>query len=120
MSPDGKVKVVVRSRKVPTAVVHLHRQVYSPSGIHLGETTDSKVLYDYVLDEGHRRTITEADKLARSLRLDLVVIDSAKQGFFSRTLSSLGRRGTANPTIEVVSPSSATSDHPPAMVRAHR
>jgi len=73
--------------------------------------TSHKVLYDYVLEEDHLRAIEEARKLAGSLCLDLEVIDSGKQGFFTRLLSSLGRGGARNPTIEVSPPAmTMTSD----------
>ena len=111
MSAEGKVRVVVRSRRVPAQVVEFHQTLYSPLGIPMGTRTNRQVLYKYVLDEDHQRTIQEASKLARSLCLDLEIVDSGKQGFFGRMLSSLGRRGASMTTI-VVSPQSTamTSD----------
>jgi hypothetical protein len=105
MSADGKVRVVVRSRKVPAQVVEFHQTLYSPLGLPMGTRTNRQVLYTYVLDEDYQRSIEEASKLARSLCLDLEVVDSGKQGFFGRILSSLGRRGASMSTI-VVSPQS--------------
>ncbi|HUI22814.1 MAG TPA: hypothetical protein VLY82_00295 [Nitrososphaerales archaeon] len=107
MSSEGKVRVLVKSRRVPTAVVRLQQTTYLLSGIPMATRTDHKVLYDYVLDEDHRKAIEEARKLAGSLSLDLEVVDSGKQGFFARLMSSLGRGGAGNPTIEV-SPSAMT------------
>jgi len=106
MSEDGKVRVVVRSRKVPADVVEFHQTLYSPSGIPMGTRTNRQVLYRYVLDEDYQRTIEEASKLARRLCLDLEVIDSGKQGLLGRLLSSLGRRDASKPVV-VVSPSVA-------------
>jgi len=116
MSPDGKVTVVVRSRRIPAGVVEVNRKMYSQWGIPMGTITNRLVLYDYVLDEDHQRTIEEASKLARSLCLDLEVVDFGKQGFFGRLLSSIGRRGAGNPTI-VVSPATTamTSDSSPVL-----
>jgi len=115
MSPDGKVRVVVRSRKVPADVVEFRQTMYSPSGIPMGTRTSRQVLYKYVLDDDHQRTIEEASRLARSLCLDLEVVDSAKQGFFGRLLLSLGGGGTNAPTV-VVSPSStAMAESSPAL-----
>jgi len=107
MSEDGKVRVVVRSRKVPADVFEFHRTLYSPSGIPMGTKTSRQVLYRYVLDEDHQRTIEEASKLARSLCLDLEVVDSGRQNLLGRLLSSLGRKGASNPVV-VVSPSTAS------------
>ena len=70
----------------------------------MGTRTNRQLLYKYVLDDDHQRTIEEARRLARSLCLDLEVVDSAKQGFFGRLLLTLGGRGTSAPTV-IVSPS---------------
>jgi hypothetical protein len=110
MSSDGKVRVLVKSRKVPARTVDLSETLYTPSGIPIGKRTNRLLLYDYVLDEDHRRTIQEAHELARRLCLDLEVVDSARQGVFRRLLSTLGHRGSSNPIIEV-SPSSSMT-HP--------
>jgi hypothetical protein len=107
MSSDGKVRVVVKSRKVPADVVEIHQTLYSPSGIPMGVRKSRQVLFTYVLDEDHQRTIEEARKLASSLCLDLEVVDSGKQGFLERLLSSLGRRGVDKPTVVVSPPSKA-------------
>ena len=112
MSSDGKVRVVVRSRKVPADVVEFHQAIFSPSGIQMGIRTNRQVLYTYVLDEDHRRTIEEASNLARSLCLDLEVIDSGKQGFFGRLLSSLGRSGANTVSIVVPPPSTSMTSEP--------
>jgi hypothetical protein len=116
MSPDGKVRVVVRSRKVPDSVVELRHTMYSPSGIPMGTTTNRQVLYRYVLDEDHQRTIAEASKLAQSLCLDLEVVDSGKQGLFGKLMSSLGRSSASTPIVVVSSPSTTmTSDSSPVL-----
>ena len=111
MSSDGKVRVVVRSRKVPDSVVAFNQTLYSPSGIPMGTRTNRQVLYRYVLDEDHQRTIEEAGKLARRLGLELEIVDSGKQGLVRRLVSSLGQKVASN-SIVVVSPTvpSMTSD----------
>jgi len=118
MSSDGKVRVVVRSRKVPDSVVVFNQTMYSPSGIPMGTRMNRQVLYRYVLDEDHERTIEEASKLARRLCLDLEVIDSGKQGLVGRLMSSLGRRSASNPTVVVSPPAAAiASDSSPVMTQ---
>ena len=108
MSQEGKVRVLVRSRKVPVRTIDLNQTIYTPSGMPMGTTMSRALLYDYVLDEDHLRTIQEARKLASNLCLDLEVIDSARQGIFGRLMASLTGRGTGNPAIEV-SPRSSTA-----------
>lgn len=106
MSEDGKVRVVVRSRKVPADLVEFHQTLYSTSGISIGTRTNRQLVYRYVLDEDHQRTIEEASKLASRLCLDLEVVDTGRQSLLGRLLSSLGGRATSNPVV-VVSPSAA-------------
>ena len=118
MSSEGKVRVVVRSRKVPEGVVVFNQTLYSPSGIPMGTRVTRNVMYRYVLDEDHQRTIEEASKLASRLCLDLEVVDSGKQGLLARLLSSLGRRGGSNTTVVVSPPSAAvTPDSSPVMTQ---
>jgi hypothetical protein len=121
MSSEGKVRVVVRSRKVPTGFVELHEALYTPSGVRVGRMTTRRLLFDYVLDEDHQRTIQEAHKLARRLCLDLEVVDSSRIGFFGRLVLSLGRRGSASPSIEVSPQNSTTrSEVPQTLVQFRR
>jgi len=116
MSSDGKVRVVVRSRKVPADVVEFYQKMYSPSGFPMGTRRSRQVLYRYVLDEDYQRTIEEASELARRLCLDLEVVDSGRQGFLGRLLSSFGRGGASNTTVLVSPPLAAVnSDSSPAM-----
>ncbi len=116
MSPDGKIKVVVRSRRVPTRIIDLGETLYTPSGIPMGTRVRHSLLYDYVLDRDHQRTIEEARKLANSLCLDLEVVDSARLGFFGRLLSSFSLRGAGNLTV-VASPPTAAADSSPVLTR---
>jgi hypothetical protein len=118
MSSNGKVRVLVKSRKVPTGVIQLRQTTYLLSGIPgipmKTTRTEHRVLYDYVLDEDHQRAIEEARKLAGSLCLDLEVIDSRNWSFLGRLLSFLDGRGGGNPSIVVTPPAMATaSDSPP-------
>ena len=118
MSSDGKVRVLVKSRKVPAGMVQLQQTTYMLSGIPTTRT-DRRVLYDYVLDDDHQKAIEEARKLARALSLDLEIVDSARRGFFGRLLGSLGRGGAGNPTIEV-SPTAVTMPLDPTSVLPRR
>ena len=118
MSSDGKVRVWVKSRRVPSRVVQIRQTTYLLSGIPMATRTDHRLLYDYILDEDYQRAIEEARKVAGSLSLDLEVIDSGKKGFFGRLLSFLGRGGVGSPTIEVSPPAMAMgSDSSPVLAR---
>ena len=101
MKPEGKVQVVVRSRRVPVGVVYRAEPVYSTSGVLLGSRPSSLVLFGTTLDEEYRRAIDEGQKLSRNLGLDLEIVDSAKNGFFGRILSSLGLSGPGRPIVMV-------------------
>ena len=100
MSSSGKVRVVVRSRQVPVRTVDFTEPVYSASGVLLWTKKNTRVLYDTVLDEEHKRAIEEGHKLSHKLGLELEVVDASKGGIFRRLLSSLGI-GRPGPTLEV-------------------
>jgi len=103
MSSSGKVRVVVRTRRVPVGTALISAPVFSASGVVIGSRTDRMVVFDSRLDEAHRRAINEGRRLSCALGLELEVIDSAKRGGLRGVLSYLGGR-SGGPTI-VVSPS---------------
>jgi hypothetical protein len=116
MNPEGKVQVVVRSRRVPIGTVLRTEPVYSLSGLLVGYRPIRSVLFGTSLDEDHRRTIEEAQKLAHSLGMGLEVVDESKSGLLSRFRSALGRGVFRYPSV-VVSPSNEmmTSDTPSSL-----
>lgn len=101
MSPDGKVKVVVRSRRVPVRTVDVRVPVFSTSGVFMGTRSNRLVLYGSALDDNHKRAIEEGQKLSCSLGLDLEVVDASKSGLFRRMLSLLGLGGSELPALTV-------------------
>jgi hypothetical protein len=103
MVPEGKVRVVVRSRRVPTDTVDFHAPIYSgsTSGILMGSRRKRIVLYDYVLNEDHKRAIEEASNISRRLGLELEVVDASKQGILGRVLTSLGLKTSRGLTLLV-------------------
>jgi hypothetical protein len=115
MKSEGKVRVLVRSRKVPVGTIFHSQPVYSASGVLVGSKPSRFVLYGRSLDDDHRRTIEEAQKLASNLGLGLEVVDESRSGPLSRLLSRFARSGPWYPSI-VVSPSPimVPSDQSPA------
>jgi hypothetical protein len=113
MISGGKVQVVVRSRRVPTGTVDVREPVYSgsASGILVCTRSNRIVLYDYVLDEDHKRAIEEGRRLSRRLGLELVVVDVSKQGVLRRMLTSLDFGASRGPTL-VVAPVCSESETP--------
>jgi hypothetical protein len=101
LKPEGKVQVVVKSRRVPVGVVCRTEPVYSTTGVLLGSRPSSLVLFGTTLDEEYLRAIDEGQKLSRNLGLDLEIVDSAKNGLFRRILSSLGLSGPGRPIVMV-------------------
>lgn len=104
MKSDGKVKVVVKSRRVPAGTVDVSGSVFSPSGFLLGTRKDRMIRYDYVLDGEHQVAIEHAQKISDDLGLNLEIIDAGRHGVITRLFSSIGLRRGGRPTI-VVSPS---------------
>ncbi|GEM_PF-4506336 len=92
MRSYGKIRVIVRSRKVPSRTFDFSEPLYSPLGIPMGTKSSRLVVYDYVLDEQHRKAVEEGQRLACNLGLELEVIDRSKSGLLGRVLSSLGGR----------------------------
>ena len=109
MKPEGKVQVVVRSRRVPIGIGYHTEPVYSTSGVLVGSRPTRFVLFGTMLDEEYRRAIDEGQRLSRNLGLDLEVVDSAKNGVFARILSSLGLSGPGRPMV-VVAPFALEAD----------
>jgi hypothetical protein len=92
MSPDAKVQVVVKSRRVPIRTVRVSEPLFSTSGVYMGTRTNTRVIYDSTLDTNHRQAIEAGQRLSCYLGLNFEVIDSAKSGLGTRILSSLGLR----------------------------
>ena len=105
MKSEGKVRVIVRSKKVPARIVDVSTPAFTPSGVYLGAQKDRHVVYDTVLDDEHRRAIEEGRRLSFNLGLELEVVDAAK-GVMGRVLSALGRGTPHGPVVVVSSPSS--------------
>ena len=115
MSREGKIRVVVRSRKVPARTVDITEPVYSMSGIPMETRRNRLVVYDYVLDEEYNKAIQAGRKLACNLGLEFEVIDASRKGILGRVLSSLGRGGGRGPTFEVTISSKGGNGMPSAV-----
>ena len=107
MRSNGKVQVLVRTRRVPVGTAKLTKPVYSISGVLLGSTTTRVVIYGAQLDESHRNAIRESHRLSRELGLDLEVVDASKSGPLGRLLS-LVKRGISRQPAFLVAPESGS------------
>lgn len=112
MKAEGRVQVVVRSRRVPVGTISRTEPIYSASGVLVGSVPTQFVLYGRALDEEHRRAIDEGQRLACNLGLEFEVVDESKTGLFRRMLSFLGGNGSGNASV-VVSPSTRGRPDPP-------
>jgi hypothetical protein len=101
MSPEGKVQVRVKSRRVPVRTVEVLEPLFSPSGVFMGTRRSKLVLYDNALNQEHQRAIDEGRRLSCHLGFELEVVDSSRSGFFRRMLSSLGRGASESPALMV-------------------
>jgi hypothetical protein len=110
LSGSGKVKVVVRSRRVPVRTVEFATHPILPVGTYstpIGNMSNSGlrreriVVYESVLDEDQRRAVDEGQRLACNLGLEMEVIDESKLGIFRRMWTSLGRNGSWKPEVVV-------------------
>jgi hypothetical protein len=107
MTSDGKVQVVVRSRRVPVRTVDSVVPAIIGAGflIYRNPPSERAVIYESVLDDEHRRAIEEGQRVANNLGLELQVVDLSKLGFLRRVLSSLGGNGSMGLNV-IASPSS--------------
>lgn len=100
---SGKVRVVIRTRRVPVGIAMATKPLFAPSGVLLGSTTSRVVLFESRLDDAHREAIEEGRRLSSRLGLDLEVVDASKSGPLKRLLS-LVRRGASAETAFLVAP----------------
>jgi len=119
MIKDGKIRVIVRSRRVPSGTLDLTEPVYSTSGMLMGTRRNRLVTYDDVLDDAHKKAIEEGRRLSCDLGLDLEVVDAARRGILGRVRSSLGRGHGRGPTLEIT-PSSKGRQGVPSTIQPVR
>lgn len=91
MTPEGKVRVLVRSKKVPLRTFEVRRPLYSSSGVLLGSQTARGVVYGTSLDDSHAKAIEEGRKLSCNLGLELEVVDRSSMNPLRRVLSAVSR-----------------------------
>ena len=110
MTGDGKVRVVVRSRRTSVRTVEITRSpitpvgaISSPSGIlpNSGLHNEKAIIYESALNEEHLRAIDKGQRLACNLGFELEVVDSGRRDFFGRVLTSLDLDWSGRPTIAV-------------------
>ncbi len=89
MSPDGKVRVVVRSRKVPARSFSWQVSSYTIHGIFEESQTRHGVTYERELEPPHLRAVEEAKRLSDSTGLELEVVDLGKQNFLQRLVGGV-------------------------------
>jgi hypothetical protein len=98
---EGKVRVVVRSRKVPAAVVPLRVREISFAGTWYPERLGRSVVYGAKLDEEHQRAIADGRRVADQLGLQLEIIDLSKASALRRALAAIGSRFDQSPRLMV-------------------
>jgi len=86
MTAGDRVKIVVRSRKVPARVIEFQRPILLSSGLAV-QSTERRLVYESILDDSQREALEEARRLSRDLGLELEVVDTAKANSIWRTLS---------------------------------
>jgi hypothetical protein len=85
---NGRIKVVVRSSRVPVGLTQFTMPGLGPIGLATSTRVRSVIFAD-VLDEPQQRLLEEARRLARASCFDLEVVDLGKQNLFQRAVSRL-------------------------------
>jgi hypothetical protein len=98
---EGKVQVMVRSRKIPVETVEFNLTRISYPGALVAKETNRATLYRDDLDEENQRAIQEGKRLADQLGLRLEVVDESRSNFFRRALSSLGKGSPSSPKLVI-------------------
>ena len=98
---EGKVQVVVRSRKIPVETIELNLTRMSSPGALVAKERNRAILYRDALDEENQRAIQEGRRLADEMGLRLEVVDESRSSFFRRALSSLGRGSPSSPKLVI-------------------
>jgi hypothetical protein len=101
MSSSGKVRVMVRTRKVPVGTTVVTKPMFTPSGVFLGLGASRVVLFESMLDDADRTAIKEGRRLSRRLGLDLEVVDASRSNPFRRLLSLVRRGDSPEPDFLV-------------------
>jgi hypothetical protein len=101
MSPDGKVRVLVRSRNVPTRTITFSRPIISLSGLPMGTQTSRAVVFETSFDEHNRKAIREAKKLSCNLDLALEIIDRSKLNPLRRIISAFAGPQSHSPSLVI-------------------
>jgi hypothetical protein len=105
MSPEGKVRVLVRSKRVPVRIVTISRPTVSVGGLMVGTQTTRAFVYDTSYDDQYRRAIHAAKKLSCNLDLDFEIVDRSRSNPIRRLISALagGHSGSPSLTVEPLS-----------------
>jgi hypothetical protein len=109
---EGKVRVVVRSKKVPAAVVPVVAREISFTGTWYPGRLGRSVVYGSRLDEEHQRAIEDGRRMADQLGLKLEIVDLSRVNALRRALAAIGSRFDQSPRLMV------TQSYAPAPVGA--
>jgi hypothetical protein len=107
MSFTGKVRVMVRSRRVPVETAVIGRPIITPHGM-FGTVPKRTIVYRTKFDQSDEEAIQEGRRLSSDLGLDLEVVDLSRLNPFRRLASSF-RLGSVPITI-IPAPGFAQAD----------
>ncbi len=110
MSSDGKVRVVVRSRRVPVRSFSWQVPVYGPSGVLVGSETRHGTVYETELEAPHLQAIEAGKRLSCNLDLDFEVVDQSKANPLRRFLLRLAGSVGPRPSLTLKPNSVVTSE----------
>lgn len=99
MSRTDKVRVVVRSHKVPARIFEYGRPVGVSPGFYFPSASEQRVAYDSIFDAPQLKAIDEAKRLAADLGLPLEIFDEAKANPFRRALTRLVSASREQPSL---------------------
>ncbi len=84
----GKIRVVLKSRRVLVGSTTVRNTLYSQNGFPYGVEARRIELYGRIFDEPHLKAMEEGRRLARDLGVELEVVDRSELNPIKRILSS--------------------------------
>ena len=107
MSSTGKVRVVVRSRKVPVGMTTFERPIFTSHGI-FGKELRQAIVYKSIFDPRDEQALQDGRKLSSDYGLELEVVDLGKSSPIKRIALSLLRN--SSPITIVQAPGSGKKE----------
>lgn len=98
MTNGDKVRIAVRSHRVPVGVIEFQKPIEVQSGFSYS-STERRVVYESIFDDSQLQAIEEARRLSRDLGLQLEIVDMASTNPLRSMISRITSLGRSTPSL---------------------